>query len=120
MQNYSPVDFYEKLISMISHVSSKEMLLARIKDSTSTFAAGYNTIKAPGNRQMTARLRQLLGLLKTDRQFREFHEHKTDALPEFYHYQYERLLGRYAELMSREDRRPVPAAPGKKELVSVT
>jgi Radical SAM superfamily len=107
VQNYGPIEFYEKMIEMLSYVSSTKMLLARLESAPSPFAAAYNTVKALGNHQMTGRLRQLLGLLKTDRQFREFHEHKTNVLPEFYHYQYERLLGPYAELMSREDRRPV-------------
>jgi hypothetical protein len=44
--------------------------------------------------------------LRADRAFREFHEGRRGALPEFYHDQYERALGRYAELISRDDRRP--------------
>jgi len=56
---------------------------------------------------MIGRLRQILNLLKTDPQFRAFHEHETDVLPEFYHRQYEHLLGPYATLMSREERKPI-------------
>jgi hypothetical protein len=56
---------------------------------------------------MIGRCRDILNLLVTDKQFRAFHEHQTDVLPEFYHCQYERLLGPYATLMSREDRKPI-------------
>ena len=119
VQNYSSVEFYDKMAQMLSCVSSMKMLVARLERAPSPFAAAYNTVKALGNRQMTARLRRLLGLLKTDRQFREFQEHKTDTLPEFYHYEYERQLGSYAELMSKEDRRPVLVAHAKKEVVPV-
>ena len=37
---------------------------------------------------------------------REFHEGRHRTLPDFYHHEYERALGPYAELISRDDRRP--------------
>ena len=74
-------------------------------------------IKALGNRQMARRLRQLAYLLRTNSKFRKFHEHETDVLPEFYHYLYEHMLGPYAELMSREDRRPTLASHKQQELL---
>ena len=43
---------------------------------------------------------------KNDQQFRAFHEGASDTLPEFYHQEYEALLGPYASLMSREERTP--------------
>lgn len=46
-------------------------------------------------------------MMKTDQQFRAFHERETDTLPEFYHRQFERLLGPYASLLDREERIPV-------------
>ena len=106
LKNYSAAAFYEKLIDIISYVSSGSMLLKRLKSAPSPFPAGYNLVKTLGNRQMIMRLRQILDLLKTDPQFRAFHEHETDVLPEFYHHQYERLLGPYSGLMSRDDRKP--------------
>jgi radical SAM superfamily enzyme YgiQ (UPF0313 family) len=107
LKNYDAASFYEKLIKIISFVSSKEMLLNRLKSSASPFPAGYNLVKTLGNRQMIRRLRDILNLLNTDPQFRAFHNHETDVLPEFYHRQYEYFLGPYAGLMSREDRKPV-------------
>ena len=59
---------------------------------------------------MVGRFRNLLNLMKTDKQFRAFHEHETEVLPEYYHHQFEYLLGPYAGLISREDRTPVLAA----------
>jgi len=107
LKNYSAENFYEKLIDITSYVSSANMLLKRLQSSHSPFPAGYNLIKALGNGQMIRRLREILYLLKTDPQFRAFHDHQNDILPPFYHLQYERLLGPYATLMSREERRPV-------------
>jgi hypothetical protein len=107
LKNYSPVVFYEKLIDMLSYISSGKMLLKRLKDAHALFPAGYNLVKTLGNRQMIGRLRNILNLLNNNKQFRAFHEHETDVLPEFYHYHYERLLGSYASLMSHEERKPI-------------
>jgi len=116
LQNYSPVAFYENMSEMLSYISSAKLITSRITNALSPFSAGYSTIKALGNRQMARRLRELANLLRTNSKFRKFHEHETDVLPEFYHYLYEHMLGPYAELMSREDRRPVLAGHKKEEL----
>lgn len=118
VSSYSPVAFYEKLADMLAYISSSRMILLRLKNATSPFSAAYDTVKALGNRQMIKRLRQLLDMLRTDPQSRRFHEHETDVLPEFYHHQYERTLGPYAGLMSREDRRPVLIGHKKNDLVA--
>ncbi len=62
--------------------------------------------------------RNILHMLRSDREFRTFHEGRSQVLPEFYHRMYERMLGSYAELISRRDRMPefvehaVPAVTG--------
>ncbi len=55
--------------------------------------------------------RRILERLTTDREFRDFHEGGSTQLPEFYHHEFERLLGRYASLISREERIPNLRAP---------
>ena len=40
----------------------------------------------------------------------------TDVLPEFYHDQYERFLGPYATIMSREERKPTLVSHNKNEV----
>ena len=120
LKNYSAAAFYEKLIDIISYISSGKMLLKRLKSSPSPFPAGYNFVKTLGNRQMIGRLREILNLLNTDSQFRAFHAHETDVLPEFYHRQYEHLLGPYAALMSREERKPVLVSQKKKDVTAKT
>jgi hypothetical protein len=51
--------------------------------------------------------RSILRRLRSDAELRTFHEGKLQALPEFYHRIYERMLGPYAELVSRQDRLPM-------------
>jgi radical SAM superfamily enzyme YgiQ (UPF0313 family) len=117
LRNYSAAEYYEKLIDIISFVSSGKMLINRLRSSPSPFPAGYNFVKTLGNRQMISRLSEILKLLNTDSQFRAFHAHETEVLPEFYHHQYEKLLGPYAQLMSRNERTPVLSSP-KSNVVS--
>ncbi len=51
-------------------------------------------------------MKQILNYLKSDLSFRRFHESQSSVLPEYYHHQYETLLGPYKTLISREDRMP--------------
>lgn len=118
LKNYEAATFYEKLIDLISYVSSEKILFNRIRHSHTLFAAGYNMVKTLGNRQMIGRLREILQLLNTDPHFRNFHAHKIDVLPEFYHRRYEEMLGPYATLMSRDERTPVLPEPKKLEKIS--
>ena len=113
LKNYTAADFYEKLIEMLSVVSSGKMLLKRFKNTPSPITSVYNLVKTLGNQQMLGRLRTILNLLVSDKQFRAFHEHETDVLPEFYQHEYERFLGPYASLLSREERKPVLVGHGK-------
>jgi radical SAM superfamily enzyme YgiQ (UPF0313 family) len=113
LKNYDPVSYYTKLIDMFSYIFSGSLLIKRLKNTPAPLHSGYNLFKTLGNRQMIGRFRDILDLLVTDKQFRAFHEHQTDVLPEFYHHQYERILGHYATLMSREDRKPILVGAGK-------
>jgi len=114
LKNYSAPDFYKKLMDITAYVSSPSMLLKRLKSAPSPIPTAYNTVKTLSNRRMIRNLHEILCLLETDTQFRDFHERQTDVLPEYYHRQYEYLLGPYASLMSREDRKPVLTGQKKK------
>ena len=116
LKNYSPAGFYKKLIDVVSYISSGSMLLKRLKEAPAPVSSGYNLAKTLSNRQMIGRLRDILNLLNTDKQFRAFHEHETDVLPEFYHRLYERSLGPYAALMSHEERKPILVSHKKNEV----
>jgi hypothetical protein len=61
-------------------------------------------------RRRLAAFRRLRDLLRSDAQFRAFHDGRSSLLPDFYQREYERLLGRYAPLMGRADRVPELAA----------
>jgi radical SAM superfamily enzyme YgiQ (UPF0313 family) len=105
-KNYSPMTYYEKCIEMFSHMTSGNMLAKRLQ-ATSGIIRLAHLARTLGMRQMVGRFRRFVELMKTDRQFRAFHEGESQTLPEYYHRQYEVLLGPYATLLSHEDRQPV-------------
>ena len=55
-------------------------------------------------KEAIGQFRQILRMLIRDPQFLALHEGRSTQLPEFYHCEYERLLGTYATLLSRVDR----------------
>jgi hypothetical protein len=53
-----------------------------------------------------ASFRRIIDMLRSDRRFLAFHEGRSSTLPPYYHHTGERILGRYAELLSPADRTP--------------
>ena len=106
IKNYSPATYYEKLIELFSYKNSRSMLLKRLQATPGKIRFTY-LLRTFSQQPILKTFRGILELMKTDRQFRAFHEGESLDLPEFYHRQYERLLGPYAPLLSREDRHPV-------------
>ncbi len=107
IKNYNPIDFYEKLIDIFRHMASFGQQVRALKSTKSWIFKGYHPIRNISLKLMIRTMKSILNRLKTDSQFLAFHEAETDVLPEYYHHQYERLLGPYKALVSREDRIPV-------------
>ena len=112
LKNYDPVTFYQKLIDLLEHATSPEILRRRLGGSESRAVKVVQWVRTASLRAAIKGYRQILDMLRTDSQFRAYHEGLTDVLPEFYHEQYERMLGRYAALMTRQDRIPVLTGQG--------
>jgi radical SAM superfamily enzyme YgiQ (UPF0313 family) len=115
IKNYDPVTYYEKLVELYAHAASPEMLRRRL-DATTHRAIGYvQRARTGGFRADIASFRGILDLLRTDPQFLAFHENRTNTLPQFYRHAGDRMLGRYAELLTAADRTPdltpAPADP---------
>ncbi|MDH4207645.1 MAG: radical SAM protein [Anaerolineae bacterium] len=111
-RNYTPVAYYERISEIFSHSATGNMLIKRLQANSGLvrFAHSARTV---GLRAMAKTLRGLGELMKSDTQFRAFHERETNTLPEFYHRQFERLLGPYAGLLSKEDRLPTHQPMGR-------
>jgi hypothetical protein len=111
LANYHPIEYYEHLIDISSLVCSKGMLMRRVRTQSRPAIRFVHGLRALSVRQDLEEYRRIRTLLTTDAQFRAFHEGRSDVLPEFYHWQFERRLGHYAELLTREERMPYHHEP---------
>jgi radical SAM superfamily enzyme YgiQ (UPF0313 family) len=106
LKNYDPVTYYEKLIELFEHCCSLEMLTQRMNSTTRRTVKLIHLTRTASTRVWIDVYRNILRMLRSDRELRKFHEGQSQVLPEFYHRIYERMLGPYAELISRQDRAP--------------
>jgi hypothetical protein len=107
LRHYDPITFYRHLVDIFEHATSSAMLRRRLASTTRTSVRIMHWTRTIGMRTKISHFRALIAMLEADRQFRAFHEGRSPTLPEFYHREYERMLGPYAPLMSRADRTPV-------------
>ena len=112
LTHYDPITYYQKLIEMMQHCSDRSMLLRRLRVTSSWALRLFCVVRTFKTKEAIGRFQHILEMLTTDRQFRAFPEGETTELPEFYHQEYERMLGPYASLISRAERTPelVPAS----------
>ncbi len=113
LRHYEPADYYRKLEDIYAVMTSSEMLWRRLRTRESVGQRFLHAVRTFGMRQDLAAFRRLGGLLRSDSRFRAFHEGRTAELPDLYHRAYERKLGSYAELLSRDDRTPVLEPSGR-------
>jgi len=114
LAHYTPVEYYRHLVDLFAHFTSTAMLARRLATTTSRFGRLIHVVRTAMKRRRLGAFRRLLRRLETDAQFRAFHEGRTRVLPEVYQREYERLLGPFAPLLTRQDRVPEldPLAPG--------
>jgi radical SAM superfamily enzyme YgiQ (UPF0313 family) len=114
LKHYDPAGYYERLIGLFAHASSPAMLRRRLHSASLRRIRLLHRARTAGTRASLGPYRRIHRMLLTDSRFRAFHEGHGDALPDFYHHQYERMLGPYAGILSRADRVPnleqIPAA----------
>jgi hypothetical protein len=106
LKNYDPVTYYQGLLDMLLHYSNRRFLWRRLGTTSSQSLRLLYAVRTLRAKEGIGQFRRILDRLTTDRQFREFHEGGSTELPEFYHRDFERLLGPYASLISREERVP--------------
>jgi hypothetical protein len=103
---YDASEYYGKLIELFAHFTSPAMLARRLGTTSSWFVRVVHLARTRVKRQRLHAFQRLRDLLVSDPTMRRFHEGRATALPEFYHYEYERQLGPWAALMPRADRVP--------------
>jgi len=92
---------------MYETLTAERMLVRRMMAKAPLVVLFSYLLRTVALRAELAEMRRIRRTLADDSHFRAFHEGRTTALPEFYHRRFEQRLGRYAELLPREERRPV-------------
>jgi radical SAM superfamily enzyme YgiQ (UPF0313 family) len=111
LKHYDPVTYYEKLTELYAHAASPEMLRKRMATTTHRAIRYVHRARTASFRTDIASFRRILDMLRSDPRFLAFHEGRDARLPEFYRHIGERMLGRYAELLSDADRTPDLSRP---------
>ncbi|MEG3640108.1 B12-binding domain-containing radical SAM protein [Magnetococcus sp. PR-3] len=106
IKNYSPRDYYMKLFEISTVNSSDEALARRMESIPKWNQRMFYRLLTMVESQVSSFYRDMVERLESDSSFRRFHEGKEEPLPEFYHQEYEKHVGRFAPLLSRADRRP--------------
>lgn len=121
MKNYSPVEYYNRLISLNRELSSTRMMVRRMTTRAPLITRLFHNARALAVRKDIEEMEKVRDLLVTDAGFRGFFEGRTQKLPDFFHILYEKNMGSYAELIPRNERTPVfpdPATVPKESCVS--
>lgn len=106
IKNYDPVTYYEKLMELSAFNATEDLYKRRIARLDRWQDKLTIKIRTMGEKWVEKQYRQRYDQLRSDSQFRAFHEGKKTDLPEHYHQEYEQKLGPYASLLTRADRRP--------------
>jgi hypothetical protein len=107
LKHYDPVTFYRHLVRIQAAITSWAALLRRVAGPAPLAVRFAHAVQTVSFREQARETRAILNLLETDRGFRAFHDGGRVPVSEFYQRRYEQRLGRYAGLMSRDDRTPV-------------
>lgn len=106
-RHYDPIAYYDHLIEMFAYFTSTSMLLRRLRTARSRFVALAHLVRTRVKRRRLDAFRRLRERLRSDPALRAFHEGKASDVPAFYHREYERQLGPFAELVPPEERLPL-------------
>jgi len=89
------------------------MLMSRLASTPSLGWKALHVLRTLALREDLAQLRSIREQLGKDPEFRAFHHGDSERLPAFYRHRYARVLGRYSELISEAEMRPVLDPPPK-------
>lgn len=106
LKNYDPETYYGKLAELYAYAASPEMLRRRLRTTSHRAIRYVHRARTAGFRSDIASFHRIRAMLRSDRQFRAFHDGNGGALPEFYQHLGDRMLGPYRDLLSTEDRTP--------------
>ena len=117
-KHYDAVSFYDHYIEICETAVSWSMLWRRLRVRTGSAIRGVNVARHFGLKaDLTSRSHRIRAMLASNAALRVFHEGRSDELPEFYRGVLNERLGRYAELFSDGELRPVLEEPSGQSTV---
>jgi hypothetical protein len=120
LKHYNPLEYYDHLISIYELMTSRRMLANRLRARAPIYVRLAHILRTLSMRKELAEQRRVRHMLATDRDFRAFHDGQPVELPEFYHHVFEQQLGRYARLIPRRDRTPLPRPRTRQHSAAMT
>lgn len=113
--NYSPVEYYQQLIKILSTAASFRGLVDRMTMKNLLRVKALYLVQMSGVYNDLKRVREIYELIKKDKTLQAFHEGRSQILPDFYQEKLFHRLGRYNELFTEAELIPnlgsVSAAP---------
>ena len=106
LRHYEPVAYSAALIDLYERIATPWMLCRRLATRTTTGLRILHALRTFGVQQDLIVLRRIHGLLADDPTMRAFHDGRHVPLPAYYQHEFDRRLGRYAALLTVEDRTP--------------
>jgi len=120
LKNYSPLEYYEKLIEIYSTANSYRLLAPRVASTPDYSLKIIYFLRSFALQGILSKLKRTRNRLREDGEFRSFHEGRTTTLPGYYRYLYAKKLGRFAELISEVDMTPELEASAKQPTRSIS
>jgi hypothetical protein len=102
-KNYDPITYMEYMVDLFAVASSNALLKMRFVRDHHLISRMTNLLRIQTSKRRYKVFRKILNLLKSDPQFLAFHRGETGKLPDFYVWEYKRLMGKYAELVPVEE-----------------
>jgi hypothetical protein len=111
LKNYEPVEFYNHLIELLDASTSLKVTAQRLVSKDHPVLKLGRVAQTSAVRHDIREMRTIRDEIRQNPQMQAFHSGRSMALPDFYQRHLNQRLGHYAELLSTQDRIPVPASP---------
>jgi len=111
LRNYSPLEYYDRIIRIQSTIAAWSSLPARLVSAPTTKMRAIHVLRTLAAHGVLSRLKAMRALLASDPSMLAFHEGRSTAVPAWYRREHARRLGRYAELLTDADITPVMEPP---------
>ncbi|MEG3641379.1 B12-binding domain-containing radical SAM protein [Magnetococcus sp. PR-3] len=106
LKHYTPLEFYEKMLEISALISSDKILKKRMALAPNWKHKYIYKLRTLGEKVFKGFYQEMVNRLRTDAALRAFHEGRSACLPDFYQQAFEEKLGRFAPLLTEDERRP--------------